>query len=222
MTADELIAAYRTEVQDLAKPPLTSDEDVLRWLDEGQHEAALRARLIHESENAAVCTIVVGAGTATYALHPALYELDHVAFLVAGATTRTPIALKSTVDLDRICPDWRDRTGTPQWAIQTDTRLRLVPKPDAAGTLLLEGYRLPMKCWEDCTRPPEIHAAHHRHLIWWAVHRAYGIQDADVFDPDRSAKAEAKFVAYFGARPDADLRRSTREDVDQHNRAFWP
>jgi hypothetical protein len=57
--------------------------------------------------------------------------------------------------------------------------------------------------------------------VHWALHRAYGIQDADTFDKDRSDKAEKQFTDYFGPRPDADLRRSTRTDEVQHNQAFW-
>lgn len=87
----------------------------------------------------------------------------------------------------------------------------------------MEGYRLPLLLLvDDDGITPEIHRSHHTHLVQWALHRAYGMQDADTFDKDRSDKAEAKFTEYFGLRPDADLRRSTREDVDQHNQAFWP
>lgn len=37
----------------------------------------------------------------------------------------------------------------------------------------------------------------------------------------RAATAEAAFTRYFGPRPDADLRRSTRHDEVQTNKAFW-
>jgi hypothetical protein len=33
--------------------------------------------------------------------------------------------------------------------------------------------------------------------------------------------AEAAFTAYFGPRPDSNLRRSTRSDVPQTNKVFW-
>jgi hypothetical protein len=221
MTGDDLIADFRIVSQDNADPPLWADEAVLLWLDEGQQEAAIRARLLHESSDAAVCNIAVTATTAVYALHAALYEIDHIAFLAAGATTRTPLKLVSREELDRIRPDWRDKTGIPEFAIQTDKQLRLTPTPDAAGSVLLEGYRLPLVALDDGSKTPEINAAHHRHLVHWALHRAYGIQDADTFDKDRSDKAEKQFTDYFGPRPDADLRRSTRTDEVQHNQAFW-
>ena len=222
MTGAELLASFRVDTQDLGDPQLWADEDFYRWLSEAEAEAAIRGRLLHESASPAVCQIAVAAGASRYALHKVLFELDHIAFRLAGATERTPLRLTSTEELDRTRPDWRDETGTPELAIQGDTSLRLVPTPDADGALLLEGYRLPMKelTVEDCQKL-EINAAHHRHLLGWVLHRAYGIQDADTFDPNRSAKSLAAFTEYFGARPDSDLRRTTREDVEHHNKAFW-
>jgi hypothetical protein len=221
MNGEALIAAFRVDAQDTADGQLWADEDVMTWLTEAEAEAALRGRLLHESADPAICTIAVTANTASYALHPTLFELSHVAFRATGATKRTPLSLKSTEELDRIRPDWRDETGAPEFAIQTDTKIRLVPTPDVAGTVLLEGYRLPKAELMDDSQVPEINAAHHRHLVHWVLHRAYGMQDADTFDPDRSAKSEAAFTAYFGARPDSDLRRITRQDVDHHVQAHW-
>ena len=41
-------------------------------------------------------------------------------------------------------------------------------------------------------------------------------------DPNKAAMAEAAFTKHFGVAPDADLRRSTRSDEVQTNKAFWP
>ncbi|RPP87255.1 hypothetical protein IPC1125_34030, partial [Pseudomonas aeruginosa] len=60
------------------------------------------------------------------------------------------------------------------------------------------------------------------HLVQWALHRGFSIPDMESFDPNRAALAEAAFTAYFGERPDSDLRRITREDVPHHVEAFWP
>jgi hypothetical protein len=69
---------------------------------------------------------------------------------------------------------------------------------------------------------PEIHQAHHEHLLQWALHKAFGIPDSDGFDPGRSALAERAFTAYFGPMPDSDLRRETRSDVPHHNILILP
>ena len=54
-----------------------------------------------------------------------------------------------------------------------------------------------------------------------SIHRAFSKPDADAHDPGRAAAEEAKFTAYFGPLPDADLRRSARHDEVQTNKAFW-
>ncbi|MNY65812.1 hypothetical protein D3C86_2031420 [compost metagenome] len=106
--------------------------------------------------------------------------------------------------------------------MQDDLSLRLAMKPESSGTLLLEGYRLPLELMEDDTDEPELHHAHHRHLVNWALHRAFGVPDADMFDPTRAANAERAFTAYFGPSPDSDLRRITRHDQEHHSLPYLP
>ena len=219
MTLDELIKDFRNQAQDEVADYLFSKERVTAWLIEAEQEAVIRGRLLHESENPAVCEVAVSAGTASYALHAALYEIDHLGLMLAGATERRLVRLVSQEWLDNNLTGWRDRTGTPEFAIQGDTSLRLVPKPDADATLLLEGYRLPLRDMS-ASGKPEINAAHHRHLVHWALHRAFSIPDSEMFDATRADRSERIFSAYFGERPNADLRRLTQEDGPHHNKAW--
>lgn len=225
MNLAALIATYRTDANDKAQPYFATDEEVTGWLNEAQDEAAIRGRLIHESADPQVCRVAVTAGTATYSLHPALYELTYCAFLADGEAVAAPIKLVSSEFLDATVRDWRSLAGTPLYAIQGDTSLRLVPSPIVAGALVLEGYRTslaPMLLADKDTATPEIAPAHHRHLVEWALHRGFSIPDTEAFDPNRAGAAEAAFTRYFGMRPDSDLRRITREDVPQTVVAFWP
>ena len=80
---------------------------------------------------------------------------------------------------------------------------------------------MPLKALENDTDKPELHESHHRHLVHWALHRAFSKPDSETIDPQRAAAAEAAFTRYFGHSPDADLRRSTRHDEVQTNKAFW-
>lgn len=225
MTLAELIRRVRTEAHDLAEPYFWSDEDIAAWLNDAVSEACIRARLIHESQDAAVCQIAVTAGQAVYPLHPALYELTHLGLYPADGSRPSMLLLYSTESLDAERPDWRGEVGCPLYAIQGDTDLRLVPSPEQAATLKLEGYRTPlagMALANKDTAEPAIHREHHRHLIQWALHKGFSVPDMEAFDPNRSAQAERAFEDYFGLRPSADLRRATREDVPQHVEAFWP
>lgn len=131
----------------------------------------------------------------------------------------------------READDWHHMDAGQRYLVQNDTSVRIVPTPAEDGVLTLEGYRLPMATMAlpDPSNPgapvhdmPEIHEAHHEHLLLWALHKAFSVPDSEAFDPQRAGKAEAAFTAYFGRMPDSDMRRTTREDVVHHNEAILP
>lgn len=222
MNLEQLIAQFRVDAHDTETPHLFDDKWVAGWLTEAVAEAAIRGRLLLEASNPLVCQIAVTAGTSVYTLHPSLFEIVHLRFLPTGATRSEPIKLVTREELERLRPNWRDDADRLEWAIQHDTTIQLVATPTVAGVLHIEGYRVPLKALENDTDKPEISAAHHHKLVHWALHRAFSRPDSDAFDPNRSAKAEAQFSAYFGPSPDSDLRRSRRIDETQTNKVFWP
>lgn len=217
-TVDQLIARFRAATCDVAAPFLFADADVTLWLDEAQEQACIRGRLLHAADEPAMCHIQLEPGRAVYPLHSALYELTHLAHRADGGR-RLELRLVSPGWLDDRVRDWRDLSGTPQYVIQNDTSLRLVPAPDEPGMLLIEGYRL-AETLNDAQQSPEINRAHHVALIDWALYRAYSRPDSDTMDLERAALHERAFTAYFGDNPGSDLRRITREDLDHHNKAY--
>lgn len=219
MNLEELIAQFRVDADDAVAPYLWDDDKVSAWFAEAEAEAAIRGRLLHESANPAVCQIAVSAGASTYPLHKTLHEIDHIAFKPEGASSREPVALLSRGELDRMHRDWRDRTGPVQYAIQSDTSIRLAFTPESAGTLFIEGYRVPLARLGD-TEKLEIHPSHHAKLVHWALFRAFSVPDAEVVDKDRAAQSEREFARCFGERPDADMRRSATHDTPHHNRSY--
>ena len=221
MNLEQLIQQFRVDADDLTEPHFWDAEWIATWLTEAQAEAAIRNRLLYEASNPAVCQIAVSASAATHDLHKSLFELVHLRFQATGAATSSVLPIKAREELDRIRPGWRDETGTPRYAVQDDTRITLVPRPELAGTLHVEGYRVPLKALENDTDKPELNESHHRHLVHWALHRAFSKPDSETIDPTRAATAEAAFTRYFGPSPDADLRRSTRHDEVQTNKAFF-
>ena len=220
MNLEQLIASFRVDADDLEEPHLFKDEWIAAWLSEAQAEAAIRGRLILEDANPAVCQIAVTAGQASYELHPSVYEIADLRFMPAGASQSTPLALVTREWLDDKRPGWRDLAGEVAYAIQTDHRLRLVCVPASDGVLHLEAYRAPLKALANDTDKPELNGAHHRHLIYWALHRAFSRPDSETIDPQRADRALEAFTRYFGLAPDSDLRRSTRHDLQQTN-ALW-
>lgn len=220
MKLEDLIRRFRALSHDNVESYFWSDKDVTDWLNDAEAQAAIRGRLLREDANPLICRIELQAGQHTYPLHKAAYELIHLRRIPSNGDRARPLHLVSREWLDAEVPHWRDLTEASDYAIQDDKTLRLVGKVEAGDVLALECFRLPLKLLnvDNEKGEPEIHGAHHEHLIQWALHKAFSIPDAEAFDPDRSALAERAFTAYFGTMPDSDLRRATRADVAHTNK----
>lgn len=221
MTLQDLIARFRILAADKAEPHLWSDQEVTMWLNDAQKQACIRGRLLREDDDRSVCAIPLRDGKNTYRLHPKVYEIINARFTRDGGTARYA-KLVSREWLDNERPNWRDDNYPPELVIQDDTTIRIVGSAVVGEVLQLECYRLPMDDMEQLSDEPEIHEAHHEHLVHWVLHKAFSVVDADGFDAQRSALAEAEFTRYFGLMPDADMRRKTREDVIHHNYGYMP
>lgn len=222
MTLEELMAQFRVDAQDnKGEPYLFSDEEVVVWFNEAQDEAAIRSRLLYETDLPALCTIPVLANTAVYPLHEAVDQIAHVAFVATGDTQVHHLDIMDRVELDRIDRDWRSRTGVPRYIVQDDTRLTVVPRPALPGVLTIEAYRLPLVRLQQEVDKPEIAAIHHIRLVDWAMFRAFSKPDGETMDPVRAKAGEDRFTKHFGMRPDADARRLASQNMPQHNKAYW-
>ena len=228
MTLETLIRRFRALSGDKVPTYFWKDADIIDWLSDAQVQACVRGRLLVAEGDPALCEISLTPGQSTYPLHRALYELIDLRIAAPTGMSR-PVTLKSREWLNAELPDWRAHPRHCSMAIQTETGLRLVGSVEAGEILFLEAYRLPlapMAAPADPDAPgavwpePEIHEAHHEHLIQWALHKAFSVPDAETFDPQRSALAEDSFTAYFGLMPDSDMRRTTREDVQHLNKVY--
>ena len=220
MTLAELIRRFRTMANDRVQPYFCSDEDVTDWLNDAQRQACIRGRLLREDANPAVCEIALTPGQRTYPLHKAVYEIINARIVPSNGDRARVVFLASREWMDANLPDWRAEQGMAEFVIQDDTSIRVVGAVTAGDKLAIECYRTPLKLLANDTDKPEIHEAHHDHLIQWALHEAFSIPDAEMFDAQRAEKAEREFSSYFGLMPDADMRRITRHDVAHHNATF--
>lgn len=221
MTLQELIRRFRALSHDRRASPFWADEDLMDWLNDAQAQACVRARLIREDARREVCRIGLSPARHTYALHPSVFEIIHlrlVPLVPEGRTRHVRLVSRELLDAEQ--PDWRDDERPASRAIQDDTSLRVVGAIQEGDALMLECYRLPLEPMQSMSDEPEIHPAHHEHLIQWALHKAFSVPDAEGFDPARSALAEQAFTAYFGPLPGSDMRRITREDVGHYTRAI--
>lgn len=223
MNKTELVAQFRVDADDRVVPYLASTRDVLAWLNEAEDEAAIRARLLKEVSNAALCEIAVTAAANVYALHEAVVWVTRAFFIPTGSTAANGILL-SIVDaeeMDRQRSDWRTTTEPPAFVVVNDTWLQLGCLPDTGGLLKLEVYRVPLNKIQDRTsESPEINRAHHRHLVQWALHKCYSRPDSELYNPGRGAAALENFERIFGLRVDAGLRRDAEANRHHSNKAW--
>lgn len=218
MSLDELIDAYRGDTNDRTEQPLVSKEDVVRYLNEAEEEACIRANLIFDQSTPAVCEIVVTAGISVYKLHAAVLNVNKAYFTPTGGT-EVELCIIDRLELDRRERGWRKKTETPRYLIQDDVRIQLGCIPESAGALRIECYRLPLRSIEDSDKP-EIHRAHHGHLVKWVSYRAYATPDSELFDPARSARSLAEFEQHFGYHPGAQLKRNFETDTAMRNQVY--
>lgn len=223
MTLAQLIAQFRREADDAVAPYFFSDSAVTDWLNEAVDEACVRSLLIKDWSTSAVCNIAITAGTSTYSTHASIINITRAEFFATGDAETDGDVLGQVTEhyLDAREAGWRTRTERPVFYVHHDTKLRLGCLPETDGTLKLEVNRLPLAPMALTTDSPEFAAKHHRHLVAWALHRAFSIPDTEVIDPARSARSEAEFTRMFGLRMDATIRRDDETDVPHHNRAVW-
>lgn len=207
MEAGDLLTKFRVRVDDLAEPPLYSDEEAYAFLNDAVRQAALRKRLLLDNSTSDVCVYAVDAGTegiATVALHSRVLAVRSARW--SGSTT--PLALTTLKVMDQDRPEWPTETaGLPTRLIvdRESGKIDLWPVPAEAGTLTLAVWRLPLdtEACEAETDEPVVDEAFHIDLIDWMEHLAYLQKDSEQNDPARANAAEARFTAKFGRLPSA-------------------
>lgn len=232
MTLEDLIAAFRQESGDKPRDIggstddlLWSDDALARWFSEAEEEAAIRKRLIPDVASVRVVPNQSGYPFTTF------FEITRADLYRVTDLTTNPVTTErhgceliivSRDRMDEIDPDWRTERDAPRFLVQEDTRILLPALILRDYVLKLEGMRLPLKRFteDNLGAKPEIAPVHHRFLVHWVHFRAYGTQDADTFDPQRSARELALFEAYFGKRPDADLLKDARADTPHTNKCW--
>ena len=108
----------------------------------------------------------------------------------------------------------------PECLIVEDAQVQLACIPETSGERWLEGYRLPLDRIEDrASESPEIHAAHHRHLVMGAAPRAQPPGLADLRPGARAAPA-SKSSRRTPARADGDAAATPENDAPQVNVSF--
>lgn len=214
MELTDLINKFRTLTRDKSLPYLWDDDDITLWLNESEDEASLRARLLYD-KTSSFCTIDVTAGTTVYALDPLINEIEY-AYLETDAGVIYVLHPVDRIHLNTEVPYWREDTFPPKYLIQDEQTVEIAGTVPSDYTLHMEVYRKPLKNIEDTADDtPEIADHHHKYLVYWAMHRAYLVNDADKYDAKLSKQYEDEFEKYFGIRPMAGRR--IKEQANRHH-----
>ena len=209
MNLGELIESFRKLADDNASPPLWSDEEITRYVNEAERDAVERGFLIEDDETAEICEIAVEADTAIYNLDPRVLKITK-AKLDLQHRLLDPTE-KSVLDL-RLMATWESNPGTPFAYIDRQSSIRLVWVPIADDTLRLTVYRLPLADMDGPDDEPEIRAELHYQLLDGMLARGYLKNDSETYNPAKSAEHEARFTQHFGQKIDANVRRKQRSN----------
>lgn len=216
-----LIASFRTDADDAARPYLWSDDEVTGWLNEAEEEAAIRGKLLFENTRPEICHIAISeSGGNTYKISELIHEITYASITDSNGEVQE-LGIKDRFELSRIKPDWRTTKEKPRFIIHHDKAIEIGCIVDGDYLIKLEVNRLPLRCMSAETDTPEINRIHHRHLVNWALHCAYEKPDSETFNPVKSQSAEAKFVEYFGERPNASLRKDENANRPHVNKGYW-
>ena len=89
-----------------------------------------------------------------------------------------------------------------------EEKLRLIRIPVADDTLALLVERLPVQSFDALPAEFEVRSEHHLALLKWMKHLAYGKQDAETFDKNKSREMGEAFGAYCERAVDEKQRRN--------------
>lgn len=197
MTLEELIALYRADAFDQAVPYFCSDELLTLYANEAQDEACRRGQLLRDSISP-MCHIAYAAGAEHIAL-------DHrIIRILRASADGYPARLSSLDDMDAMVANWQRNApqGCPTHLVSglSTGALFLWPRPAVDGTVMLTVQRLPLKRLANDTDKPEIRPELHAALVNWILFRAYGRQDSELYNDQKSMLALSRFEAEFGRK----------------------
>lgn len=203
MTSDELLAAFRQDVVDVAKPYLWSDDEIYRYMNDAYRMFVRLTEGVPDFTSDA-CAVDIVPGEATATIHPSILR-------IVGATRRSdthPIEIINVTDVARMRSS--DYGQVKQFILDSTPGqvrymvlgmqkgvVRWAQVPEVEDVCDLTIYRLPLNVIEgDGQELSDVEEIHHLHLLDWMKHLAYKKQDAETFSPDASAARLADFTAY--------------------------
>jgi len=216
MTAEELETLFRVQTDDVVLDYLVSEESFLEYLNEAQQEACIRSKLLFD-RSSSITRLSTLTGVDSYVIDDSIYTIKEAFITAANETTR--LFIVDSIELDRLCPEWRQETGVPKYLIPYDDHIELSPKPGDAYEIKLECYLVPDEISDTSMESElQIKKIHHRKLLHWVKHKSYETQDNDILDKNKSLEELAKFERAFGFRPTAKYMKKQYANIPKRNK----
>lgn len=203
MNTSELYDAFRSDVVDVAKPYLWSDDEVFRYMDAAYKMfVRLTGGIKDFTSEATVIPIITGERVADS--HPSILRI----FEAQLESDNTPINIVNITDTNAMAPSDYGRvrellSDRSEGAVHSMVigrqkyKVEFVSTPVADDNVLLSVSRLPLDTLTASDQELcEVEDHHHIYLLEWMKHLAYRKQDADTFDKTKSDECEVAFKKY--------------------------
>lgn len=193
MTSGELLALFRSEMNDGETPYLWSDTEVYRYIDDAQKMFCRNTDGIADATTAAVVNIAVVPGTLWVNTHPSIKMIRRA----TRTDTGRPVEVINEQDMADRKWYFDGRTGPVRALVigEEQYKAQVYPESSETVTVRLLVYRMPLEPIEG-NADFEIVEKHHLHLLLWVKSLAYLKQDAETYDKTKSVEFENKFLAY--------------------------
>jgi len=195
MNSEDLIAACRTDLNDLAAPPLWSDDELYRFADDAQKTFVRTIGGIGDASSA-ITQLDVVVGVFWTNLDESILKIRD-AYLVSDGR---PIQVVNYEDLAQYGVRFDNSTGPVRFLIiGMQPKLgRFFPTPSVAGVVQLMVDRLPACDLTADAAPQELEVdkQHHEALLLRMKEMAYLKQDAETLNKTKSADFGEQFRAY--------------------------
>lgn len=150
MTGDELFdTLQRDYLDDQIRPTAWDPDSLLLFLNEGEREACRRAPLLvdwvtpTDAAGLPLCQVSLVADVADYAVSGKILRIKNEGnYLVSRPNP--PLVVKTVQWLNEYDPDWRTAEGPPLFIVFERGKIKVVPIPQEAYTLMLTVVRLPL------------------------------------------------------------------------------
>jgi hypothetical protein len=186
LVASDLIDAVREDLHDTVEPYLTTDDQMLRFVNEALTAYADETKSIYDdSSDAAI--LPFQAGDTEIQLHPSIIDIveayngdDRMMAAPVGSISRRDLPTGSVPVLLMLSPS-------------ADTA-RLHPVPVADGQIDLTVIRRPLSEIGADDEIPDVPAANRRILLDFIKYRAYSVQDSELFDAVKAGDFRSEFL----------------------------